>query len=236
MPPKRFLAATTAFGLAGASFAQTGFRYQAAPDAPTSAGRIERFESAFVPGSSLSFGAEFGANGGTAPSAFLVVLSDGADPRTSLGTRTTFLFDASAFVPKLTALRFSGEGALDAFLSGSSSCEVHRPELLASSVASATFAQEMTSRRNGDQRTLGFVASTAGLPNAGYGARAGMWLRPLSGVSSTYGADGTITAFRATKAGSYVATNAATAPVPEPATLAVLGLGALALARRKKKR
>lgn len=252
MIQKTLIATLGAVALAGAASAQVGaFKYSATPtDAQqnATAGRIAKMESNYDPSKGeLSWSADFTSTSGTLPNAFWLVVSDGPDPKGIAGQLAIFYFDASTMVPKLTAYGYNGENGFNSYRDGSPAAGIQAPDRIASSITTPGFATSMTVKNANGVRTLGFSADISGVnaykptngvasnwEGAKYGSKIGVWFHPVSGATTSYDDAGYLSTFNVGKSGWYDANHQNATPVPEPASLAILGLGLVGVARRRR--
>lgn len=251
MISRKLIAVFGAAALAGASFAQVGaFKYNVNPssgDQDASAGRIDHISSTYdAAKQELSWYADFSASNGQIPDAFWLVLSDGPNPKGTAGQLAIFYLDASTSVPKLTAYGYNGENGDTSYFDGSPAAGTQAPDRIATSVGTTNFAKQITVTNSAGKRTLGFTADVSGVNSfkpassgwegAKYGNEVGVWFHPVSGTTTDYNSAGYLKTFNPQHTGFYDTSHQGTTPVPEPATLAVLGIGFLGMARRRAKK
>lgn len=184
--------------------------------------------------------------------AFWVVFSDGPNPKGIEGQLAAFYFDNTdkASGPKLSIYGYNGVNGNNSFADGNGSGGA--PVKIATSVGGNSNwlkAINSSERDTSGNQVLRFTIDKNIVNNFNGGPgwegginftdKLGLWFHPSSGSDMQYGADGFLTKYDYRGQGwvdleNVKAKNGA-APVPEPATMAALGLGALGLLRRKKK-
>lgn len=196
-------------------------------------GKIQNLSSSFDTQSNvLSWSAKFGSSGSNKVDSFWLVLSPGPNPKGNHHELAIFYFDASQSLPTLTAYAYNGQNAETSYITPN--------DRINSSKVDSSWIKSLTVQDGSDgSRTLGFrVDATAinnhksgGWTGAQYGNNMGIWFHPMTQTTSSY-KDGYLTDYKHGLGGYVDAADVQT--VPEPATMAVIGLGLAFCARRKK--
>lgn len=180
---------------------------------------------------------------------YWVAVSPGPNPKGHAGELALFYMDVSEGTPVLTAYAYNGVNGGSSYFDGSPAGGTQAPDKIASSLASSSWINALTFTVNGDgTRTIGFDIDASGINShvplnpgpggpgewtgAAFGETIGIWMHPLAGLDTSYGADGFLTSLSASHEGWFDASDMET--VPEPATaLALVGFAALARRRRR---
>jgi hypothetical protein len=184
--------------------------------------------------------------------AFWVVFSDGPNPKGIAGELAAFYFDNTdkAKGPKLSIYGYNGVNGNNSFKDGNG--KGGAPTKIATSLAGNTSwlkAISSNERDTSGNQVLRFTIDKNIVNNFKGGKdwegginftdKLGLWFHPSTGSDMKYGSDGFLTKYDFKGQGwadlENVRAKKGAAPVPEPATMAALGLGALGLLRRKKK-
>jgi hypothetical protein len=202
----------------------------------------------------FSFYANFAKNGTEVPNAFWLAVSNGPNPKGQAGELALIYFDGTgAGTPKVTAYGYNGENGFTSYFDGSQAAGTQTPDRIASSVATPTFLKRWDNSTDASgNRTLGFdidkgvinsyvPKNTGSAPWQGinFSDKMGIWFHAVSDASTSYDVNGFLKSFSFDKQGWVDLENAKTktggSPVPEPASMIALGLGAVGLIRRKRK-
>lgn len=198
----------------------------------------------------FSWEATFKPNAGVLPNGFWLAVSPGPNPKGHAGELATYYFDASGSNPKLWAYAYNGFSGGDSYKDGSPASGVQAPDKIYSSLKDPNKILNFTNRMNADgSKTLGFTMNASVIQShnpkypgntpwtgTAFGSKIGVWFSVFSGLQTQTGSDGYLTDFKYQKHGWLDAANYNAQLVPEPATMTALGLGVLALLRRKKGR
>lgn len=254
------LVATT---LSAAAFAQT-YNYQwneGDGGANNAGGVIKQLNTSYDTGAkSLSWSMTFGevpSSSALKTDGFWMVVSNGPNPKNQSGQLAIFYMDASNPAPVLTVYAYNGVNGDNSYKDGSIASGTQAPDRIASSKVDNGFIESLSVVTNPDgTRTLGFKVKTEDSTQninghsplhpgpdpwegAQFGEKIGIWVHPTAGTVTDYynsgSAAGFLKNFAYQKSGWLDLENKTTTVVPEPATLAVLGLGAAAALRRRRK-
>lgn len=182
---------------------------------------------------------------------FWMALSSGPNPKGHAGQLAIFYMDAKSNTPVLNVFAYNGVNGDNSYKDGSAASGTQAPDKIASSLVDNSFVQDLSVVVNADgTRTLGFTVKVDQInghnplypgPNgpsewegAMFGEKIGVWAHSVAGLARSY-SNGYLTNFTYQKTGWLDLENQNTTVVPEPATLAVLGAGALALVRKRRK-
>ncbi|MCA9755119.1 MAG: PEP-CTERM sorting domain-containing protein [Candidatus Eisenbacteria bacterium] len=226
-------------------------------------GRINWVETTFDTNSNtLSWYGNFGNGTRLRTDGFTLTLRSGDSPRTAAGEVAQLYFDGRGLatnptqVPKLTAYGHNGLTYYSSYMDGAPQAGVQAPDRLATSTPPASaWVHSMTAQVNGDgSRTFGFEIDVTDIvdhspawpgTNAwsgiGFGESIGLYMQTFGGLQTSY-ADGYLTGWSRSAEGfleiSNGSTETVTDPVPEPATLTLLGMGVAGLfgSRLRKRR
>lgn len=199
----------------------------------------------------LTLGAIPGGGGEYAKGMYLAV-SPGPNPKGHAGELSILYFDASGSNPRLTAYAYNGKtDGVDSWKDGSTASGIQTPDRIKSSVNSPGWTTDLSVVDNGNGTKtyrMAFDGSDiidhaplypgpggqAEWTGIGYGNNIGVWMGTLTTLSTSY-TDGFLSTFTWGNRGWLDGANFTTTVVPEPTSMAVLGLGALALLRKRKK-
>lgn len=190
---------------------------------------------------------------GDRANAFWIAVSEGPNPKGIAGELALLYFDASrAGAPVITAYGYNGSNGFDTYKDGSPAAGIQAPVKIASSLKNSSFVQESwyteKDKYANDNTTMGFRINKSVINNFNGGknwegidfsSKFGIWYHPVTEAETSYGADGFLTKFSFDQSGwvdlNDVKTGTGPTPVPEPASMAAIGLGIVGLLKRKRK-
>jgi hypothetical protein len=188
---------------------------------------------------------------GKLPNAYWVVVSPGPNPKGHAGELGIFYVDATKGTPTVTAYAYNGKNGFTSFNDGNGNGTNDGGDRIWSSAKDKSIVKDLRFSDSGNERTIGFRIDPSKINNhkpkypgntpwtgAAYGDKIGIWFHPVTEATTNYDAKGYLTAFNFKQQGWYDVDNLHTyctdTPVPEPATMAALGLGIAAMIRRRR--
>lgn len=187
--------------------------------------------------------------GSTVPEGFWLAISGGPNPKGIAGELALFYFDATkSGGPRLTAYGYNGVNGNTSYFDGNGAVSGNQaPDKIISSVTNSSWINSLTYSRANGKTTMSFDINATAINNrtspystngswsgAKYGDKIGIWFHTARGLTTEYGTDGFLKNFSACTQGWFDGQNFNTQAVPEPASMAALGLGAIAVIRRKR--
>ncbi len=169
-----------------------------------------------------------GNSGDLAEGAWLV-LSDGENPKNNVDEYAIFYLDG--LTNKVSIYNYDGINSANSYLGG---------KFLGSTALQVT--------NSGNSRTFEFAYDATALNNdinglfgdewegATFGDNIGVWFHGASRLQTAYNSDGSLAKFRPGVAGWYDVDNEVATSVPEPGSVAALGLFAVAAATKMRQR
>ncbi len=203
------------------------------------------------------------SSGPLATNGFWLVLDNGPDPKTHTGELAIFYFDASrvfagtAANPTLTAYEYNGTSANTSWRDGNGDGSIDGGDLIKGAYEGASFINSASAATQviGGQtlRRLRFDINASAIIShlplfttpgqdwvgTGFDSHLGIWFHPAQIFNAAYesaggGHRGAITSLATTYVGSLDGGNFSTFTIPAPQSAAVLGLGVLIAARRRR--
>jgi len=202
---------------------------------------------------------------GQLPVGFFLVLNNGPQPIGTDGEYAILYFDAvSSATPVITAYAYNGENGADSFFDGAAAPGNQAPDPIISSNNDPAFVTAASSVDNPGGRVLSFTIDTTAInahsplygtapdwKGIGFDENLGIWFHPYSLLNPAYGSDGFLVPDPTGTSwlhwgqypdlgeqfhGWYDAPNQqSNVDIPEPASLALMGLGVVALSGRGRR-
>ncbi len=230
------------------------YQYEWTPGAPgeyginNNGGQISRIFGAFDTNSkTLDWQVTF-ANQVT--EGITLAISPGPNPKSHPGELALFYLDAKDInAPKLTAYGYNGQNNTSSWRDGNSAQSGDQtPDLIMSDANTSIILDKISIDNPDGSRTLGFTVDTTDIishaplwPNqdelwtgAQFGEQIGIWMHAFRSFNVGYGEDGGITSFSQGGRGWFDGKDLDTTYVPTPGTIALAGLGGIAVIRRKR--
>ncbi|MCG9896204.1 MAG: PEP-CTERM sorting domain-containing protein [Fimbriimonadaceae bacterium] len=241
----RFAVVALAATFAGSVFAEE-LRFEFSGNGTGDVGALSTF---FAPGSeTLGLTATLK----NTSDAFWVAFSPGPNPKGHAGELALYYFDArNASNPIVTAYAYNGANGFTSAVDGSPASGTQAPDKIASSLVTPNFLNSASVVNNGNGTRTFSMNLDATLINdhtplypgsspwlgSQWGDKLGIWFHAADITKGVYGADGFFKSdFSALDRGWLDTANMPATPVPEPASMALLGGAAAALiARRRRK-
>jgi hypothetical protein len=184
---------------------------------------------------------------GAVANAFWLVVSDGPNPKGISGQLAAIYFDASkAGTPKVSVYGYNGVNGSSSWYDGASDAGTQSAVKIANSLTAGLVNNAFSTVEANGTTTLGMSLNVSGINSkVGNGFEGinftdnlGIWFHPVTCTDSAYDAQGFLTKFDFRDQGWFDIAGGKTAPkgapVPEPASIAAIGLGIAAMVRRKR--
>jgi hypothetical protein len=179
---------------------------------------------------------------------FTLALNNGPNPKGHEGELALLFFDASDATPVLTAYGYNGNNSVSTYFDGAARSGIQTPDLIGGTRSASPWVNQLTARTEADgSRTLGFEIDASAIightplhpgPGGladwfgiGFDQGLGIWMHPFAALDTSY-AGGYLTSWSFKEEGWLDGSGFTT--VPEPGTIALFGLGAIGLIRKRR--
>jgi hypothetical protein len=174
-------------------------------------GDIDNVETSYTPeNQEMTFTLTMSENGNAIANGFTLVMSPGSNPKGHAGELAILYFDGSD-VNNLTlsAYAYNGQNTSISNMDGSEASGMQAPDQIISSITNDNFVKSISMNDSGGERTFTFTIDTSEInahtplypavtddwTGIEFGAAAGMWLHPQSGLDTEYDANGFLTQY-----------------------------------------
>ncbi|MBX3097430.1 MAG: PEP-CTERM sorting domain-containing protein [Fimbriimonadaceae bacterium] len=189
------------------------------------------------------------AKDGVLPNGFWLAVSPGPNPKGHPAELAIIYLDGSNSTPNAYVYGYNGKNDASSFYDGSNASGTQAPDKILSSKNTPGAFLDIKVQDNGNgTRTLGLTMDASAVQShvplygttqqkqdytgVAFGPKVGLWWHPVSGLKTST-SNGWLTKFDRKKEGYFDANDKPTNPVPEPATIIALSVGAAALLRRR---
>ncbi len=217
------------------------------------AGEIKSVSATFDT-STLSFSwyATFGAVPGKSKwrtDGFTLAVNDGPNPKGHAGELALIYFDASRATPVVSIYGYNGLNSATSYYDGKPTSGTQTPDRILTTKTDMSWVSDLTNRLNADgTRTLGFTINVKDIKDytpinlgpqglsdwfgLGFDEKIGVWMHPFAKLNTSYNSAGYLTKWNRKREGYLDGRDFNT--VPEPATLGLVAMTGLLIARRRR--
>lgn len=181
---------------------------------------------------------------------YTLAVNDGPNPKGHAGELALIYFDASNTDVRVTGYAYNGVNSMNSFSDGSGASGVQSPDMIfaSSTTENASFISTASVVDNADGTRVMTLEMDASMINGhspqypgpegpsewtgiGFGDFLGLWMHPLTNLSTTYDQDGLLTSWSGQQ-GWFDSKDLPT--VPTPGAFALLGMSGLVAGRRRR--